>query len=494
MIDGQPFQPAPLATSVVGSHARPGWLDLAVAGAARGELGPADIREVQDDAVDAALRDQEDAGIDIPSDGEMRRAGFFTAEFYLHITGVEPLPSERRLALAPRPAAPARWSPTPGRRMGWAWSTSSATPDLDTCAASRSPSRGRSRSGRLTYGAGEVPGPHRRRRGVRAHPRRRGAVGPAEAGAGYIRIDEPSPAIHPEASHQFATLSNAATADVQGRVRARRAICALATTSGGLAARAYRPVLEQALAFRVDDLVLEWANREMAELDVAGDIAAAGRRCSGSTPKSYHVESADEVAARSSALDAGVSPERLTLVPDCGFSQTARRQRSLALRWPRRGSRPGAGPRQPRADAWSARSRPSAPWRALGASSSGAPTSQLPTPTATAPASMSARALSAVTPPVGISGMSGNGPRSSRRSEGPRPRTLGTASIADAPAHAVSTSVGESAPGNTGTSCSAAHPDDVHVRDRHHQEGRAGIDGGRGARDVEHRACARPAR
>ena len=95
--DAGPFQPTPLATSVVGSHARPGWLDLAVAAQGRGELGPVDIREIQDDAVDAALRDQEDAGIDIVSDGEMRRAGFFTAEFYRHLTGVAPLPSDRRL-------------------------------------------------------------------------------------------------------------------------------------------------------------------------------------------------------------------------------------------------------------------------------------------------------------------------------------------------------------------------------------------------------------
>ena len=40
-----------------------------------------------DDAVDVALRDQEDAGIDVVSDGEMRRTGFFTAEFYQHLTG-----------------------------------------------------------------------------------------------------------------------------------------------------------------------------------------------------------------------------------------------------------------------------------------------------------------------------------------------------------------------------------------------------------------------
>ena len=52
----QPYRPTALSTSVVGSHAHPGWLDLAVAATERGELGPRDIREVQDDAVDMALR------------------------------------------------------------------------------------------------------------------------------------------------------------------------------------------------------------------------------------------------------------------------------------------------------------------------------------------------------------------------------------------------------------------------------------------------------
>jgi 5-methyltetrahydropteroyltriglutamate--homocysteine methyltransferase len=91
------YVPAPLTTSVVGSHAHPGWLDVAVAAAGRGELGPADVAEVLDDAVDVALRDQEEAGIDLVTDGEMRRAGFFTAEFYRHLTGLEPLPPDRRL-------------------------------------------------------------------------------------------------------------------------------------------------------------------------------------------------------------------------------------------------------------------------------------------------------------------------------------------------------------------------------------------------------------
>ena len=81
------------------------------------------------------------------------------------------------------------------------------------------------------------------------------------------------------------------------------------------------------LGFRVDELVLEFANREMAEVDLLGEIAAAGRDVAAGVVdvKNYHLETAEEVAERIDAvLAAGVPAERLTLVPDCGFSQTAR--------------------------------------------------------------------------------------------------------------------------------------------------------------------------
>ena len=329
MTSGSLFQPGPMATSVVGSHARPGWLDLAVAAADRGELGPVDIREVLDDAVDAALRDQEDAGIDIPSDGEMRRAGFFTAEFYRHITGVEALAPARRLGAGGhdqqhRFKVVAPIASPDGLGVVEEFRYASARSDRPLKVTIPGPF---TLSGRLTYGPGEIY-PDRIAVAEAFVPilaaELRGLV---DAGAVYIQIDEPSPAIHPEASHRFAGLFNAAAAEVQGRVRLAAHLCFGNYLGRPLAARAYRPVLEQALAFEVSDLVLEWANREMAELDVAGDIAAAGRSLGAGVVdvKSYHVESADEVAARiEQVLEAGVPEDRLTLVPDCGFSQTAR--------------------------------------------------------------------------------------------------------------------------------------------------------------------------
>lgn len=324
-----PFQPTPMATSVIGSHARPGWLDLAVAAMGRDELGPVDVREVQDDAVDAALRDQEDAGIDIPSDGEMRRAGFFTAEFYRHLTGVEPLGSDRRLGAGGhdqqhRFKVLARIEAPDGLGVveEFRYAAGRTTRPLKVTIPGPF-----TLSGRLTYGPGEVYADRIAAAQAFVPILAAELRGLVDAGAVYIQIDEPSPAIHPEASHEFAALFNAAAADVQGRVRLAAHLCFGNYLGRPLAARAYRPVLAQALAFQVEDLVLEWANREMAELDVARDIAAAGRSLGAGVVdvKSYHIESADEVARRiEQVLAAGVPPERLTLVPDCGFSQTAR--------------------------------------------------------------------------------------------------------------------------------------------------------------------------
>src|SRR3972149_3207908 len=75
----------------------PWWLVSGRGAAERGEFGPVDLAEMLDDAVAIAVDDQVRAGIDVITDGEMRRAGFFTAEFYHHLTGLRPLPPARRL-------------------------------------------------------------------------------------------------------------------------------------------------------------------------------------------------------------------------------------------------------------------------------------------------------------------------------------------------------------------------------------------------------------
>ena len=54
--------------------------------------------------------------------------------------------------------------------------------------------------------------------------------------------------------------------------------------------------------------------------------------------KPYYVETAADVAERDAELAVGVPTERLTLVPDCGFSQTARWASRAKLRAPVAGS------------------------------------------------------------------------------------------------------------------------------------------------------------
>jgi 5-methyltetrahydropteroyltriglutamate--homocysteine methyltransferase len=318
-----------LRTSVVGSHARPSWFVAGITAAERGEFGPADLAEMLDDAVDLALRDQEEAGIDIVSDGEMRRAGFFTAEFYHHLSGVRALPPERRLGAGGHDQQhrfevlePIEAPNGLGVVAEYLFAaTRTARPLKVTLPGPYT------LSGRLRTGPGEVY-PDREAAAAAFVPILRAEIeGLVAAGATFIQIDEPSPAIHPEAPTDFAALLNAAVLPAVGRVRLGAHLCFGNYLARPLARRTYRPVLEAMLGFTVDELVLEFANREMSDVAILGDIVAAGRDVAAGIVdvKNSWIETADDVAERIDAvLDAGVPPERLTLVPDCGLSQTAR--------------------------------------------------------------------------------------------------------------------------------------------------------------------------
>lgn len=318
-----------LQTSVVGSHAHPSWFVSGVAAAERGEFGPADLAEMLDDAVDLAIRDQESAGIDIVSDGEMRRAGFFTAEFYRHLTGVAALEPDRRLgagghdqqhrfAVTEPIAAPNGLGVVEEYRYA---ATRTARPLKVTIPGPYT------LSGRLQTGSAEVYR-HRNDAAEAFVPILQAELeGLANAGAAFIQIDEPSPAIHPDAPADFSALFNAAVEPVVGRVRLGAHLCFGNYLGRPLARRTYRPVFDAMLGFNVQEVALEFANREMAEVDILGELTAAGRDVAAGIidVKNYYLETPGDVASRIDAvLATGVPPDRLTLVPDCGFSQTAR--------------------------------------------------------------------------------------------------------------------------------------------------------------------------
>ena len=322
-------RPGGLLTGVVGSHARPSWLVAGLDAAERGAFGPVDLEEMHADAVDVAIRDQESAGIDVVSDGEMRRAGFFTAEFYRHLTGVRTLLPPRRMGAGGHDQ----------QHMLEVLEPIAAPNGLGVVAEYRAAVGRTTRplkmtlpgpytlSGRLVTGPGTVY-PDRLSAAEAFVPLLRAELAAlADAGAAIIQLDEPSPAIHPDAGADFAALFNAAIEPVVGRVRLGAHLCFGNYLGRPLARRTYRPILAAMLDFRVNELVLEFANREMAETELLAEITGAGRDVAVGVVdvKNYYLETPEDVAERiDRVLGSGVPAGRLTLVPDCGFSQTAR--------------------------------------------------------------------------------------------------------------------------------------------------------------------------
>ena len=78
-------------------------------------------------------------------------------------------------------------------------------------------------------------------------------------------------------------------------------------------------------AMTVDELHVEMASRELAELDVIAGIAEHHDVAVGIVDvKSYYVEPPELIADRVRQCLKYAPAERLSLAPDCGLSQTAR--------------------------------------------------------------------------------------------------------------------------------------------------------------------------
>jgi 5-methyltetrahydropteroyltriglutamate--homocysteine methyltransferase len=79
------------------------------------------------------------------------------------------------------------------------------------------------------------------------------------------------------------------------------------------------------LDLNVDEVHLEMASREFAEIGLIGLIAERTDVAVGVIDvKSYYIETAADVADRVRRCLEHAPPERLAFAPDCGLSQTAR--------------------------------------------------------------------------------------------------------------------------------------------------------------------------
>lgn len=313
-----------LTTSVIGSYAWPSWFITSVEAMRRGEYGPADIQETLNDAVDMAVRDQEDAGVDVISDGEMRRLGFFTADFYNRLTGLRTLPPDRRLGPAGHDqrehyeAIEAIHAP---EQLGLVAEFKYLRPRTARPIKVPCP-------GPFTLAGRIAPGSvyHDRMDVAQAlseiiNAELRALV---DTGVDFIQLDEPSYAVHPDQPRVFVDLFNQTVDGVKARIGLH--LCFGNFVGRPVAHRTYQPLFPYILDTHTDELALEFANRELAEIELGQQVAEAGKTLAAGLidVKNYYIETPEDVADRIRKVLKYVPAEKLAIVPDCGFSQTAR--------------------------------------------------------------------------------------------------------------------------------------------------------------------------
>jgi 5-methyltetrahydropteroyltriglutamate--homocysteine methyltransferase len=306
-----------LPTTVVGSHGLPGWFFHALEGVDAGRFGPTDVRELYDDAVALAVADQIDAGIDVITDGEMRRWKFIQG-FYGRMTGIEPQGSLRRLGpegydSVPRYEAKARIEVPHGLGIveefrhlrsitGHAVKATCPGPATLSIHIRERPSVYRDR---LELASEFVPAINAELRAL------------VDAGAAYIQLDEPSYSILPSAEAAV-ELFNRCVEGVNARIGLH--VCFGNLASRPRFERTYRPLFPAIMDAHADELVFEFANRELREIDLVGRIAEAKDAVIGVVDvKSFHVEPPALVASRIRAALEHAPAERLRVTADCGF-------------------------------------------------------------------------------------------------------------------------------------------------------------------------------
>jgi 5-methyltetrahydropteroyltriglutamate--homocysteine methyltransferase len=328
------MQDCPVRTSVIGSYPFPGWLELAARHLA--EFGPDDLAEVQEDAVVADLHDQVAAGLDVVTDGEQTRLDF-NLSFYGHLGGID-------METAP----PRRWGPPAHDQRGrHAVVGPLSAPQGLGVVAEYERLRRLARSGHPGLGAtlkASVPGPYTLsgrlvpNAGV-GYPDRWAlteALLPmvrselealVAAGCEEVSVDEPSMSCyaHREDPRRFVDIFNRTVETVRGRVRVCTHLCFGNYKGRAVGPRRLAPMFPAFLELHCDEMHVELASREFAEVEM---IAEVGRRMDVAVGvvdvKSYYIETPEDIERRIGLCLAHVPADRLVVAPDCGLSQTAR--------------------------------------------------------------------------------------------------------------------------------------------------------------------------
>jgi 5-methyltetrahydropteroyltriglutamate--homocysteine methyltransferase len=312
---------------VIGSYPFPGWLEFS--SRHLGQFGPDDVAEMQDDAVVAAIHDQVKAGLDVITDGEQTRLDF-NLSFYGYLEGIE---LEER---TPRQFGPPAHDQRGRHRVV---DTLRAPHGLGSVAefdrllrlAPPGPTLKASIPGPYTLSGRLLPNeqyPDRFALTEALLPIVRDELTAlVRAGCREVTVDEPSMSCyaHCQDRRRLVDIFNRTVEDVAGRCRLSTHLCFGNYKGHAVGPRRYAPLFPDFLDFHVDEMHVEMASREFSEIEVLGPIASRMDVAVGIVDvKSYYLEATDDVAARVRQCLQHAPPERLSLAPDCGLSQTAR--------------------------------------------------------------------------------------------------------------------------------------------------------------------------
>src|SRR5205814_5749794 len=147
------------------------------------------------------------------------------------------------------------------------------------------------------------------------------------AGCTEICVDEPSMSCyaHKEDTHRFVDIFNKTVDSVSGKCRLSTHLCFGNYKARAVGPRQYAPMFPAFLDMKVDEIHVEMASREFAEIEIIKTIAAKKNVAVGIIDvKSYYIETPQDVADRVRLCLKHAPAERLSFAPDCGLSQTAR--------------------------------------------------------------------------------------------------------------------------------------------------------------------------
>lgn len=317
----------PLRTTVIGSYPFPGWLEFACAHL--DQFGAADREELIDDAVRVAVQDQVNAGLDVISDGEQTRLDF-NLSFYGFLEGIE-LES----------ASPRRFGPPAHDQRGkhQVKETIRAPRGLGVVSdferlkrlAPQGPALKASVPGPYTLSGRLVPNkeyPDRFALTEALLPIVRSELDELwNAGCREITVDEPSMSCyaHCNDTARFVDIFNRTVEPIAGRCMLSTHLCFGNYKGRAVGLRRYAPMFPSFLEMHADEIHLEMASREFAELEVIREISQKKRVAVGIVDvKSYYIEPVEEIVQRVNACLQFAPAERLSFAPDCGLSQTAR--------------------------------------------------------------------------------------------------------------------------------------------------------------------------